>query len=119
MATVQPWIGAETKALRHAMRLSIRAFAEHLGVGARTVNKWEARGSTITLLPDTQALLDTALDRAPDDVKTRFAQTMASSEQQQHTNETQPVELAHHLRAERASRGQERDLDGSADSCGL
>ncbi len=47
------------------MRLSIRAFAAHLGVEARTVNKWEARGSSITLLPDNQALLDTALSRAP------------------------------------------------------
>jgi transcriptional regulator with XRE-family HTH domain len=80
MATVQCWTGAETKALRQAMRLSVRAFAAHLGVDARTVNKWEARGSTITLLPDTQALMDTALDRAPDDVKTRFTQTLDSAE---------------------------------------
>jgi transcriptional regulator with XRE-family HTH domain len=72
MATVQCWTGAQTKVLRQAMRLSIRAFAAHLGIGVRTVNKWEARGHTITLLPDTQALLDTALDRAPDDVKARF-----------------------------------------------
>lgn len=79
MATVQCWTGAETKVLRQAMRLSIRAFAAHLGVDARTVNKWEARGSTITLLPDTQALMDTALDRAPDDVKSRFTQTLDSS----------------------------------------
>jgi hypothetical protein len=65
MATVARWTGAETKALRQAMRLSSRAFAAHLGVDARTVNKREARGSTITLLPDNQALLDTALSRAP------------------------------------------------------
>ncbi|MGH8574366.1 MAG: hypothetical protein ACREX8_17580, partial [Gammaproteobacteria bacterium] len=76
------------------MRLSIRAFAAHLGVGARTVNKWEARGSTITLRPDTQALMDTALDRAPDEVQTRFAQTLDSGRQQQQTNHTQPIELA-------------------------
>jgi transcriptional regulator with XRE-family HTH domain len=80
MATVQRWTGAETKALRQAMRLSIRAFAAHLGVDARTVNKWEARGNTITLLPDTQAVLDTALNRAPDDVKTRFTQAGATQQ---------------------------------------
>jgi transcriptional regulator with XRE-family HTH domain len=80
MATVQRWTGAETKALRQAMRLSIRAFAAHLGVDARTVNKWEARGTTITLLPDTQAVLDTALNRAPDDVKTRFTQAGATQQ---------------------------------------
>jgi DNA-binding transcriptional regulator YiaG len=73
MVTVQCWTGAETKALRQAMRLSIRAFAAHLGIDARTVNKWEARRGTITLRPDTQALMDTALERAPEEVKTRFA----------------------------------------------
>lgn len=86
MATVKRWTGAETKALRQAMRLSIRAFAAHLGVDARTVNKWEARSNTITLLPDTQALLDTALSRAPGDVQTRFSHAMSNlgdSEQEQ------------------------------------
>jgi len=39
VATVQCWTGAETKALRQAMRLSIRAFAAHPGVDARGVNK--------------------------------------------------------------------------------
>ena len=92
MATVQRWTGAETKALRQAMRLSIRAFATHLGVDARTVNKWEARGNTITLLPDTQSLLDTALDRAPEEVTIRFVQTLDSSGQAHHTNRTRPVE---------------------------
>jgi transcriptional regulator with XRE-family HTH domain len=95
MATVQRWTGAETTALRQAMRLSIRAFAAHLGVDARTVNKWEARGNAITLLPDTQAVLDTALDRAPDHVQTRFAQTLDSaSQQQQQRHHPQPVERA-------------------------
>lgn len=82
VATVQCWTGAQTKALRQAMRLSIRAFAAHLGVDARMVNKWEARGSSITLRPDTQALLDTALSRAPDDAQTRFTQTVDSGKQQ-------------------------------------
>ncbi|MGH3833347.1 MAG: helix-turn-helix domain-containing protein, partial [Pseudonocardiaceae bacterium] len=79
MATVQCWTGAQTTALRQAMRLSIRAFAAHLGVDARTVNKWEARGATITLLPDNQALMDTALRRASEEVKTRFTQAADSS----------------------------------------
>jgi hypothetical protein len=94
MTTVQHWTGAQTKALRQALRLSVRAFAAHLGVDTRTVTKWEARGNTITLLPDTQALLDTSLARAHEDVKTRFTQTLNSNEQQQHTNQTQPIERA-------------------------
>jgi transcriptional regulator with XRE-family HTH domain len=100
MVTVQCWTGAQTKALRHAMRLSIRAFAAHLGVDARTVNKWEARLSTITLRPDTQALMDTALNRTPDDVKTRFTQTVDSAKREHRRNEVQPVEHAHDLRTE-------------------
>src|SRR5262249_5191882 len=83
MVTVQRWTGAETKALRQAMRLSIRGFAAYLGVDARTVNKWEARSNTITPLPDTQALLDTALSRAPEDVRTRFNQAVGNGEQDQ------------------------------------
>jgi transcriptional regulator with XRE-family HTH domain len=94
MTTVQHWTGAQTKAFRQAMRLSVRAFAAHLGVDTRTVTKWEARGKTITLLPDTQALLDTALARAPEDAKTRFTQTLNSNEQQQHTAQTQQVSAA-------------------------
>ncbi|MGH8761377.1 MAG: hypothetical protein ACREVW_18025 [Burkholderiales bacterium] len=79
------------------MRLSIRDFAAHLGVGARTVNKWEARGATITLLPDTQALMDTALSRAPEEVKTRFTQTVSNGEQEQSGNKAQRVEPADSL----------------------
>jgi transcriptional regulator with XRE-family HTH domain len=94
MATVQCWTGAETKALRQAMRLSIRAFAAHLGIDARTVNKWEARHGTITLRPHTQELMDTALQRAPEDVQTRFAQTVSSAQQEQPTNQAQPVHVA-------------------------
>ena len=32
MSTVQLWTGRETRALRGALRMSVRAFAEHLGV---------------------------------------------------------------------------------------
>ncbi|WP_018785312.1 DNA-binding transcriptional regulator [Micromonospora sp. CNB394] len=42
MTTVQKWTGRETRMLRHALRMSIRDFAEHLGVSERTVSKWEA-----------------------------------------------------------------------------
>jgi transcriptional regulator with XRE-family HTH domain/tetratricopeptide (TPR) repeat protein len=76
MALVQRWTGAEAKALRQAMRLSVRDFAEHVDVDRRTVNKWEARGSSITLLPDSQGLLDSALQLADEEVKARFAQAV-------------------------------------------
>ncbi|MGH3799370.1 MAG: helix-turn-helix domain-containing protein [Pseudonocardiaceae bacterium] len=43
MTTVRRWTGLEAKLLREALRLSVRDFAAYLGVGMRTVNKWEAR----------------------------------------------------------------------------
>ncbi|MGH3834675.1 MAG: hypothetical protein ACRDSF_03070 [Pseudonocardiaceae bacterium] len=75
MTTVDRWTGREAKLLRQALRLSIRDFAAHLGVGARTVNKWEARQADITPLPYMQEVLDTALARASDEAKSRFAAT--------------------------------------------
>ncbi|MFD5423873.1 helix-turn-helix domain-containing protein [Streptomyces sp. NPDC127069] len=72
MATVHHWTGLEAKALRLALRLSVRAFAEHLGVGVRTVSKWEKLRASTEPRPDTQAILDTALARADVAVHLRF-----------------------------------------------
>jgi len=72
MPVVQ-WTGQEARALRRALRLSVRGFADHLGFAPRTVAKWEAGGAAICPRPDSQAALDTALERADDEVKARFA----------------------------------------------
>ncbi|SCE77546.1 Helix-turn-helix domain-containing protein [Micromonospora echinospora] len=76
MTTVQTWTGRETRALRHALRMSIRDFAEHLGVSERTVSKWEAGRGEIHPRPEMQSALDTALSRAPNDAVSRFATTL-------------------------------------------
>ncbi|WFB08200.1 NB-ARC domain-containing protein [Streptomyces sp. LX-29] len=72
MGTVQRWTGEEARALRQATRQSVRRFAAYLGVSDRTVSNWEARGKEIVLAPDSQALLDTALERSDADVQQRF-----------------------------------------------
>ncbi|MEU2668886.1 helix-turn-helix domain-containing protein [Streptomyces sp. NPDC007164] len=72
MATVHHWTGLEAKALRLALRLSVRAFAEHLGVAVATVSKWESKLADTEPRPDTQAILDTALGRADASVHLRF-----------------------------------------------
>lgn len=69
---VQRWSGREARALRVALRLSVRAFAAHLGIAARTVSKWEAGGEAVQPRPDTQAMLDTALIRADGAAQQRF-----------------------------------------------
>lgn len=72
MTAVQVWTGREARALRGALRLSVRAFAGHLGVAPRTVSKWEHFGESTRPQPDTQAILDTALSQASPDVRLRF-----------------------------------------------
>lgn len=70
MTAVQVWTSREARALR----LSVRAFAEHLGVAPRTVSKWEHFGESTRPQPDTQAILDTALSQASPDVRLRLPQ---------------------------------------------
>ncbi len=76
MALVERWSGRETRALREAHRMSVRAFAAHLGVAERTVTKWEARGIRTHPRPDLQAALDTALARGGDDIQARFERAL-------------------------------------------
>jgi tetratricopeptide (TPR) repeat protein len=80
MRPVERWTGAEAHALRQALRLSVRAFAGHLGVASRTVAKWDAARSNVTLRMDTQAILDSALSLAPEEAQSRFAAIVASQE---------------------------------------
>lgn len=77
MTTVRCWTGHEARALRLALRLTVRAFAERLGVAVRTVSKWEAGSTAIVPRPDTQSILDTALGRADREVQQRFEQLRA------------------------------------------
>ncbi len=72
MGSLAHWTGREARALRRALRLSVRAFAERPGVGARTVTKWESLGSETTPRPFTQSILDTALAAADAEAKQRF-----------------------------------------------
>jgi transcriptional regulator with XRE-family HTH domain len=59
--------------LRQALRLTVRDFAEDLGIDPRTVSKWEARGGMRSPRPELQAALDSLLARATSDERTRFS----------------------------------------------
>lgn len=71
MAAVTKWTGRIACALQEALRLTNEEFAEHLGVGLRTVSSWHQE-------PDkeprnvNQQVLDTALERVADDTRERF-----------------------------------------------
>jgi transcriptional regulator with XRE-family HTH domain len=72
VTTMDRWSGRETRLLRHALRLTVRDFAEDLGVSPRTISKWEAGGAAHEPRPELQAALDTMLARATDEQRERF-----------------------------------------------
>ncbi len=78
MRTVNTWTGREARALRLALRFSVRGFAEHLGVGIRTVSKWESNGGARRPQPAMQAVLDTVLARATAEEQARFEELISS-----------------------------------------
>jgi len=69
---VEPWTGRSASALQAAMRLSNEAFAAHLGVAVRTVATWHQKPD-VRPKAEMQQLLDTALEKAPEAVRARFA----------------------------------------------
>ncbi|MDQ1678479.1 MAG: hypothetical protein QOC93_3623 [Actinomycetota bacterium] len=72
MAAVERWSGHQARALRAALRLSVRDFAAYLGVAPRTISTWESGAGEVHPRPDLQRVLDTALERADNDARTRF-----------------------------------------------
>jgi transcriptional regulator with XRE-family HTH domain len=75
--TVARWGAREARALREAMRLTVRAFADYLGVTSSTVSSWESRQTPRSLRLSTQDMLDQALQLADADVRTRFWQLLS------------------------------------------
>lgn len=78
---VHVWSGREARALREAKRMSMRAFAGHLGVSERMIAKWEAGGELVQPRPVNQAALDTSLACSSTDVQERFVQLTGRSSQ--------------------------------------
>ena len=79
MATVSRWTGREARLLREAVRMSVRAFASHLGYNDAAVSNWERRGEKARLRTQTQRDLDTALRLADDGAQERFAAALVSA----------------------------------------
>lgn len=78
MTTVTTWTGRDANALRNALRMSVTAFAEHLGAARRTVAKWSSQGDKVLPRADMQAALDTVLARATPEVRERFEALQAT-----------------------------------------
>jgi transcriptional regulator with XRE-family HTH domain len=92
---VSEWDGSTAKALRKALRMSQERFAEHLGVGVRTVRDWEAAGLKLIPIMVHQETLDTALERASAEQRRRFESLCRDQRTQQmpDVSQYQPGEL--------------------------
>lgn len=72
MGEVSTWTGAEAEALRVALRMSLRGFAEYLGVSVGAVASWKRRGITVRPTPEMQRVLDAALAQVGPEIRQRF-----------------------------------------------
>lgn len=77
MTQVKQWTGRTACALQAALRMTNEAFAAHLGTAVRTVATWHQKPERVPSA-EMQLALDTALERASEGAKARFA-TNASS----------------------------------------
>jgi 8-oxo-dGTP diphosphatase len=66
------WTGSRADALRRAMGMANESFADHLGVAVRTVAYWRKRSDMVPQR-QMQEILDTALERATNHARDRFA----------------------------------------------
>ncbi|MFC6080739.1 hypothetical protein [Sphaerisporangium aureirubrum] len=86
------WTGRKAGILRSALRLSVEAFAHHLGIGVRTVAKWDAEPDIVPQ-PSMQQVLDLTLEQAAETAKARFALLMEAGESRSFGARPQPREV--------------------------
>jgi len=98
---VDRWTGEKTSALRHAYRMTIEAFAQHLGASVRTVANWEAKPE-IVLSATMQEILDTALHQASEQTKQRFS--MLSDERPRRAGVSDDAQRVEHGGTEASSK---------------
>ena len=109
MATVTTWTGRDANALRNALRMSVTAFAEHLGAARRTVAKWSSQGDKVLPRADMQAALDTVLTRATPEARERFEAMRTTGTSGATAGATRPDAGAH------ADTGDDGDGDSGSD----
>ena len=76
---IDTWTGSRVRLLRLAFRLTLDAFAEHLGVVPRTVSNWESRPKMVPT-PEIQRALDVALGSAAKCERVRFGLLLAAEQ---------------------------------------
>jgi formylglycine-generating enzyme required for sulfatase activity len=98
VSPIAQWSATEIRALRHARRMSVREFANHLGLSDRAVSKWEAEEDPTRPRPHNQAALDTSLALADTDAQARFRQMVANQPSEPDGAPAEPVVIRHLVR---------------------
>jgi tetratricopeptide (TPR) repeat protein len=102
MQVISSWTGGQADALRQSLRMTNESFADHLGIGVRTVAYWRKRAD-VTPQPRMQEVLDTALERAPDRAKAQFTLLVS---QAYHASAGQPDNTKQFAAASDISKGE-------------
>ncbi|GAA2417830.1 helix-turn-helix domain-containing protein [Streptomyces mauvecolor] len=71
MIAVEQWTGKEALLLRSVMRVSVREFADNLGISPRTVSHWQKNKSSVCR-PQMAQILDTALSQCSPEEQEAF-----------------------------------------------
>jgi tetratricopeptide (TPR) repeat protein len=72
MRVIASWTGGQATTLQQSLRMTNESFAGYLDVSVRTVANWRKRPDMIPTLAN-QDLLDSGLERAPDQAKAQFS----------------------------------------------
>jgi hypothetical protein len=76
------WTGLEATLLRLARRMTVRAFANHLGITSRMVTKWSTGGRSLQPRLEYQALLDESFRRCTEGERERFVRLLRERDRQ-------------------------------------
>ncbi|MET8862278.1 helix-turn-helix domain-containing protein [Nonomuraea sp. NPDC004580] len=79
MSSVITWTGRHAAAVQRALRMTHDEFAEHMGVGRRTVAYWHANPHAQPR-PEMQRALDTLYERLTEDQRIRFTHAIDQAE---------------------------------------
>lgn len=117
MALTNVWTGRRACALQQALRMSHEIFARHLTISPRTVAAWH-KNPDIEPQSKLQQALDTALERASDSDKARFAELAGERPQNSvaaHTDDPAVAEAERRIVSNASTRAILEWLDASAD----
>jgi hypothetical protein len=78
---MRTWTGLEATLLRLARRMTVRQFADHLGITSRMVTRWSTGGPSIRPRPEYQLVLDESLRRCTDTEQRQFYRFLRERDQ--------------------------------------